>query len=254
MANSILVTGGTGTLGRAVVRRLLDEGADVRVLSRRARPDAGPGTWATGDLRTGEGVAAAVEGVDAIVHCATTLGRRDIDSMRNLTAAAERAGTRHLIYVSIVGVDKHPLPYYRTKLETEKILAESGVPWTTLRATQFHDLIVKIALVQRWSPVNFTLSGTDFQPIDVRDVAERLVAITLGEPSGLVSDIGGPQVRSHQELVRTCLAAKRMRRLVLPVRMPGAVVAGYRKGYHLAPEHPDGRITFDDFLAELPAA
>lgn len=148
--SSILVTGGTGAVGREVVTRLLTAGHDVRVLSRRAAgqvPGAGAlgdADWFTGDLRSGAGLDEAAAGAEVIVHCASDFRRpgRDLGATRNLIGAAKRHGAPHLVYVSIVGVDRIPLGYYRTKLQAEHLTKGSGLPWTILRATQFHDLIL----------------------------------------------------------------------------------------------------------------
>src|SRR6266487_311918 len=97
----ILVTGGTGTLGRLVVPRLRDAGCKVRVLSRRSR-EAGEGIeFVSGDLATGEGIDAAVQGAEIIVHCAGS-SKGDEDKTLNLVRAASRAGARHLVYISVV--------------------------------------------------------------------------------------------------------------------------------------------------------
>jgi uncharacterized protein YbjT (DUF2867 family) len=133
---TVLVTGGTGTLGRPTVERLRAAGHTVRVLSRRTGPDL-----VSGDLNTGEGVAAAVDGVDLVVHLATGLGKRDVQQTRNLLAAAPT--TTHVLSMSIVGIDRNPLPYYRHKLEAER-LVESRTAFTILRATQFHELLDRI--------------------------------------------------------------------------------------------------------------
>ncbi|TDD53990.1 SDR family oxidoreductase [Saccharopolyspora elongata] len=249
MQKPILVTGGTGTLGRAVVRQLLDAGHEVRVLSRGSRPANVQHGWATGDLRTGAGIDAATSDVDAIVHCATTLGRKDVAATQCLIDAARRNGDPHLVYISIVGVDRVPIPYYRAKLEAEERVTNSGLPWTILRTTQFHDLIARITSAQRRSPVVATLAGVNFQPIDVRDVAERLAELAAGSPAGRVADMGGPEVRSHRDLTRAYLDSTGRRRILLPVRLPVAAFDAYRRGGHLAPDNAVGRITFDDFLA-----
>ncbi|SDX29145.1 Nucleoside-diphosphate-sugar epimerase [Saccharopolyspora shandongensis] len=249
MQKPILVTGGTGTLGRAVVRRLLDDGREVRVLSRGPRPANVQHGWVTGDLRTGAGIDAATSEVDAIVHCATTLGRKDVAATQRLIDAARRNGVPHLVYISIVGVDQVPIPYYRAKLEAEELVAASGLPWTILRTTQFHGLIARITSAQRRSPVVAALAGVSFQPIDVRDVAERLAELAAGSPAGRVADMGGPEVRSHRDLARAYLDSTGRRRILLPVRLPIAAFAACRRGGHLAPDNAVGRITFDDFLA-----
>ncbi len=252
----ILVTGGTGTLGREVVARLLDAGQKVRVVSRRARPAGGPAplTAMAVDLRDGEGIDAAVTGVDAIVHCAT-MARADIRAARNLIAAARRASVPRLVYISIVGVDRVPLRYYRAKLEVEQLIEHSGLEWTILRTTQFHDLVLRLSKALARSPVMIVPARTSVQPIDAGEVAGRLVELATTARVGRVPDMGGPQVRSARDLARAYLRASGRHRLVLPVRLPGAVFRGYRQGGHLAPERPAGRVTFEEFLAErIPAS
>ena len=141
MTTPILLTGGTGTLGRLVVRRLRDAVCDVRVLSRRHH-DSGDGIeFVKGDLTTGEGIEAAVEGAEIIVHCAGS-SKGDEYKALNLVRAASRAGARHLVYISVVGADRIPVVsgvdramfgYFASKLATERVVASSGIPWTTLR-------------------------------------------------------------------------------------------------------------------------
>ncbi|HZX06996.1 SDR family oxidoreductase, partial [Kribbella sp.] len=141
----ILVTGGTGTLGKPTVARLRARDHQVRVLSRKPGPDR-----VVGDLSTGEGLPAAFDGADVVVHLATSQGRRDVEQTRRLLAAS--SGVQHLIVMSIAGIDRIPLPYYRYKLEAERLVAESGVPYTVLRATQFHDLVDQILSAERFLP------------------------------------------------------------------------------------------------------
>lgn len=249
MTRTTLVTGGTGTLGRAVVRQLLSAGHEVRVLSR-SRPTGAsePYTRVTGDLRTGDGVAAAVAGAEVIIHCATTNGKADVETSQTLIDAAKQAGTGHLIYISIVGVDMVPLGYYRAKLEIEQRLATSGVPWTVLRATQFHDQVTKLFAAQRWLPMVMAPRGISIQPIDVRDVAQRLVELVGGPPAGRVSDIGGPQVRTAKSLAHSYLRVARRRRLVGPVPLAGKTARAYRAGGNLTPKNAVGTITYEQFL------
>ena len=171
--------------------------------------------------------------------------------MEHLVAAARRAGVGHIVHVSIVGIDRIPLPYYKTKLRVEQALAASGVGHTVLRATQFHDLIKMIFSIQRFSPVLWTLRGVRFQPIDTRDVAARLVELIDGRtPPAGSPDIGGPTVHTHQDLGRMFLAARGSRRKVVQMPVPGRIVAGYRSGANLAPDNPVGTIGFQDYLAE----
>lgn len=252
---TILVTGGTGTLGRAVVHRLTGTGHDVRVLSRRPAPgDPAPYRWFTGDLSTGAGLDAAVSGVDAIVHCATEFPRfgRDLRGTRNLIDAARRAGSPHLVYVSIVGVDRVPTRYYRVKLAAERLVEGSGLPWTILRATQFHDLVRYMLDLLSRPPVMPVPAGVRVQPVDVADVAARLADLVTAGPAGRAPDMGGPRIQTAGELARAYLRASGRRRPIVPFALPGRVSGGYRAGGHLAPGHADGRITFEEYLAGRP--
>lgn len=236
---TVLVTGGTGTLGRALVPHL----HQPRVLSRRA----GPGR-VVADLSTGEGLDAAVAGTDVVVHLATS-PRGDVEATRRLVTASRTAGVGHLVYVSIVGCDRIPLGYYRAKAAAEGVVADGGVPWTILRATQFHDLLARVFGAVSRVGVLPVLAGTSFQPIAVDDVAARLAALAAGPAQGRVDDLGGPEVTPMADLARTWLVATGRRRRVVPLRVPGAVARGYRSGAHLAPGHPSGGATFAQYLA-----
>ena len=139
MASPILVTGGTGRLGKLVTAQLLASGGEVRVLARHNRPVPPGATFFTADLRTGQGVDEAVNASVAVIHCATST-RGDAEATRNLVAAAARTGSPHVVYVSIVGIDQiASWGYPKAKLQAERIVAECGLPWTILRVTQFYD-------------------------------------------------------------------------------------------------------------------
>jgi uncharacterized protein YbjT (DUF2867 family) len=240
-----LVTGGTGVLGRRVVDRLVAAGRPVRVASRGERPssDAGSYEWAVVDYKTGAGLAEAVKDVSAIVHCANNYAGTAVED--RLVEAARKAGGPHLVYISIVGIDRIPYSYYRTKLAAEQVVISSGLPWTILRATQFHDLIFKIFDVVARSPVVPVPAGIAVQPIDAGEVADRLVELAAGKPAGRVPDIGGPQVRDGAELARVYLTSLGKRRLLLPIWLPGKTFRAFRDGHHLTREHAVGQITFE---------
>ena len=254
----ILVTGGTGTLGRLVVPRLRSAGCRVRVLSRGSHEAADGVEFVTGDLATGEGVEAAVRGTEIIVHCAGST-KGDEDKALNLVRAASRVGPRHLVYISVVGADRVPVVsgvdramfgYFASKLAAERIVAESGLPFTTLRATQFHDLTLATARQMAKLPVIPVPSGVRFQPIDTGEVAARLTELALGEPAGLVPDIGGPRAYLMSDLVRGFLRATHRHRLLMPLRLPGKAARAFRAGANLAPDHAVGRRTWEEFLED----
>jgi uncharacterized protein YbjT (DUF2867 family) len=253
----ILVTGGTGTLGRLVVPRLRDAGRDVRVLSRHGGQGRPGLEFVTGDLATGEGLDAAVAGTEVVMHLAGS-AKGDAEKARHLVRAASRAGVRHLVYISVVGADRMPMAgridrmmfgYFGAKHAAERIVAESGLPWTTLRATQFQDLLLTVAEQMARLPVIPVPSGFRFQPIDPAEVADRLVELARGAPAGLVPAMGGPRVYGMAELMRGYLRASDKRRLLLPIWLPGQAARAFRDGANLAPDRAVGRRTWEEFLA-----
>jgi uncharacterized protein YbjT (DUF2867 family) len=254
----ILVTGGTGTLGRLVVERLRDAGRAVRVLSRHSRANGERIEYATGDLTTGAGIDAAVQGAQIIVHCAGS-NTGDDEKARTLVRAATRVGAPHLVFISVVGADRIPVVgrvdhamfgYFASKLVAERVVAESGLPWTTLRATQFHDLCLMTARQMAKLPLIPVPAGFRFQPIDTGEVAARLVELALGTPAGLASDMAGPRVYGMAELLRGYLQARGKNRLIVQVGLPGQAARAIRAGANLSPECAVGRRAWEEFLAE----
>jgi uncharacterized protein YbjT (DUF2867 family) len=248
MTSPVLVTGGTGRLGRFVVRRLQAARCDVSVLTRHHRQSDGGITFRTGDLVTGEGVDSAVDGAAAIVHCATS-SKGDAEATRNLIRAASRAGAAHLVYVSIVGVDQMPSwGYPKAKLQAEQAIAGSGLPWTILRATQFYDYILPPLRKLARLPVIPVPAGFGVQPVDSDEVAARLVELALDTPAGRVPDLAGPDVTSWAGLLADYLRATGRRRWVMPVLIPGT--RSIRAGGLLPPSgHSTGHRTWEQFLA-----
>ncbi|WP_189748293.1 SDR family oxidoreductase [Streptomyces nojiriensis] len=244
--STILVTGGTGTLGVLVVDRLRKAGHEVRVLSRHA-PDHPV------DLSDGSGLDAATAGAEVIVHCASNTrggGKGDETAARHLVDAARRAGTvTNIVYISIVGVDVVPLGYYRTKLKVERLLEASGLGLTILRTTQFHDLVAQLvdtAAKLPLVPVPMP-SGVRVQPIAVGEVADRLAELAVPTPSGRVPDMGGPEIHTLPDLARTYLTATGRHRRVFSFPLAGKAYAGFKRGGNLTPSHAVGRLTFAQF-------
>ncbi|MFI9646818.1 SDR family oxidoreductase [Streptomyces sp. NPDC052040] len=241
---TILVTGGTGTLGRLVTERLRADGHEVRVLARHAE------TYAVDLVRGGSGLEAALAGVDTVVHCASSPRGGDEQAAARLIDAARRAGVAHLVYISIVGVDAVPIGYYRAKLAVERQIQESGLGWTILRTTQFHDLLVRVFEALGRMPVLLLPAGLSDQPIAVAEVADRLADLATGEPAGRVPDMGGPEVRTAPDLARAWLRATGRRRAVVSVPLPGGALRALRAGGHLTPGNAVGRGTFEEHLRE----
>ena len=256
----VLVTGGTGRLGRLVVTELVTRGHSVRVLSRRAardpvsRPDV---VTVPGDLVSGEGLAAAVEGVETVVD-AVNAGRRAGEVMvggtRRLVEAAGRAGVGHVVGIGIVGAESiAPLvPYYRVKVAQERVLADGPVPWSWLAATQFHDFIAQMVAALARPPV-LVAPAVRYQPVDRSEVAAALVDAAEAGPAGRLPDLAGPRTAPLVELARGWLAAHHRDRRTVTVPIPGRVGRRLREGSLCNPDRAVGRSTFEEWVTRAAA-
>ena len=240
---TILVTGGTGTLGRPTVDLLRAAGNDVRVLSRT--PGAGR---AVGDLRSGAGLDAALGGVDTVLHLATAASSKDVGQARTLMAAAAKAGVTHVVFISIVGVDVVPYSYYRAKLGSEQIIEQSGIPFTILRATQFHSFVAMIPRAQRRLPVILSLNVPD-QPIAVEEVAARLVELVAAGPSGHAADVGGPEQLTVRSAIDTWQTAAGTHKPVWTLHLGGKTIRALQAGEHMPGLPGYGTGTFAEYAA-----
>jgi uncharacterized protein YbjT (DUF2867 family) len=251
---SILLFGGTGHLGRDVIRALLPTGALLRIASRQPCP---PGVsdrlqWVQTDLVTGRGVAESLRGIDAILFCAGAPKNHaavEVDGLRRLLAGTRQSGVAHFLFVSIVGIDHLPIPYYRTKLTAEALVSESGVPWSILRATQFHYFIdLLFSTVARVPFVIPVPKGFHVQPVATEDVAARLVA-SLGEgPRGRLKDFCGPEILSLPQAAGIWKQARALRKSVVPIPVPGKTAAAFRQGHNTNPQGDRGAITWPQWL------
>ncbi len=235
-------------MGKEVVGRLGSAGVEARVLSRSGRP----GTY-KGDLLTGEGLVPAVRGVDAVIHCASSPFRKtrrtDVEGTERLLEAAAGAGVSHFVFISIVGIDRvQSYPYYRIKLEAERVVESSPVPHTILRATQFYDLVLMTIRFLERLPVMVVPNGFSGQAIDAGEVADRLVELAHSEPAGRAQDIGGPEVRTVSEIVRGYFEVTGCRRRTLTVRLPGKTARAFREGALTCPDQRYGGIRWEEFL------
>jgi uncharacterized protein YbjT (DUF2867 family) len=244
---TVLITGASGNLGSVVVPRLVEAGHEVRPMSRRPRPG-----WVAADLATGEGLRDAVRGADAIVHLASSPTKTrdtDVEGTRRLVAEAKAAGVRHVVFISIIGIDRVPLPYYRHKLATERVVRDGGVPFTLLRAAQFPTLVDTLLTVSsRLGPLVID-KRLRFQPVAVEDVADRIADLLADGPSGGVVELAGPRSETLDVLAREWLAARGSRRPVWPIRVPGRLGREVRAGALTTAAQPTGTRTWRDYLA-----
>jgi uncharacterized protein YbjT (DUF2867 family) len=243
----VAVAGGTGLTGRHVADSLTRAGHEPVVLARSRGVD----------LVTGDGLAAALAGCDAVVDVSNvTTTRRSVAerfftaAATNLRDAAAAAGVRHCVLLSIVGVDRVDLGYYAGKRRQEELLAAGPVPWTVLRATQFHEFAAQV-LSRARGPVAVVPSMPS-RPVAVAEVADVLVEAVGTGPVGYATELAGPEVLELTDMARQVLRRRGERRLVLPVRVPGRVGRVLRGGGTLpAGGFREGKRTFADYLDTL---
>jgi len=225
----VAVAGGTGVVGSRIVEALRADGHDAVALSRR-----------TGvDLTTGEGLDAAVEGVDAVVDTSNVSTLSADAAIRffqtatgNLVAAAARAGVPHLVLLSIVGIDRMPHDYYAGKLAQERVVEASQVPWTILRATQFHEFAGQLFDRAKLGPLHLAPRAR-VQPIAARDVGAHLATLATGAPQGRAADLAGPREEAMDQMVKAYARRTGHRGWVPSVSLPGAQMKAMRAGLAL---------------------
>ena len=247
-AMDVLVTGSTGRLGQRLLGPLQAAGHSVRQMSRRG---TGPG-GVRGDLATGRDLGPAVAGAEVIVHAASDPRsdpwQVDVAGTRRLVEAVQRDRLRHLVYVSIVGVDRIPYGYYRAKFAAEQVLLASGLPVTLLRVTQFHDFVDLLLDTARRGPVLPVPMGWRAQSVDVGEVAEHVVGVVAGPPAGGVVEYGGPEELSAADLGRAWVAARAPGTHVVATPVPGKLGAAFRDGAALPSGGARGRRTYAEHL------
>lgn len=234
----IAVAGGTGVVGRHVVKVARERGHDLVVLSRSEGVD----------LTTGAGLAERLTGVDVVVDVTSirTQKRAQAEAFfGGVTRQLQAARAAHIVALSIVGVDDVEAGYYAGKRLQERLLAEGGAPWSVLRATQFHEFAEQVLGFMRIGPFS-VVPRMRSQPVAAREVGEALVDLAAAGPSGRVPDLAGPEVHDMVDLARRVANGRR----VVPLRVPGAAGKAMRSGALLpATAGPRGTISFDDWLA-----
>jgi uncharacterized protein YbjT (DUF2867 family) len=246
----IAVVGGTGTVGRHIASALALQGEDVRVLSRHTEHPV--------DLTTGAGLEEALAGCQVVIDAsngpASAKARAVlVDGSRRLLEAGTRAGVKHHVCLSIVGIDHVPMAYYRVKVEQESVVEAADLPWTIVRATQFHDLLGgMLGAAGRWRILPATRAR--FQPVDTREVAEAVVAAALVEPLRGRRTVAGPEVHDLRALARMWRETTGRRAILVPMAVPGKLARALNEG-RLTCADPDvrGTRTFAAWLKDSSA-
>ncbi|WIM99548.1 NAD(P)H-binding protein [Actinoplanes oblitus] len=240
----IAVAGGTGWVGRLVVAEAERAGHDVVVIARSRGID----------VIGGDGLDAALRGADVVIDVTnrTTLDGAKATAFfetvtRNLQEAGVRAGVKHHVLLSIIGVDRVAWGYYQAKLHQERVALAGPVATTVLRAAQFHEFAVQ-SLTRFGGPVAVVPRMLS-QPVAAREVAAELVRLAAGAPAGMAAEIAGPEVLEMGALVREVARAHGPHKWVLSLPMPGRAGKAMATGGNL-PSGPGirGTETFDQWL------
>ena len=241
---TVAVAGGTGQAGRRVVESVRRLGARAIVVSRSSGVD----------LTTGVGLDAVLEGVDAVIdvtNIVTQNHRRALAffeaSTRHLLEAEQRLGVRHHVLLSIVGIDRVGLGYYRAKRAQENLVRQGAVPWTILRTTQFHEFSRQMLGDGPVAVVPAMLS----QPVAAQEVADELVRLSMAPAVGMAAELAGPRREWVADMARRLASERDRRTLVLTIPLPGATGRGMRTGALLPTgAGPRGTQTFEEWLQE----
>lgn len=241
----VAVAGGTGVVGRHVVKALEQRGHEAVTLSRRT------GT----DLTTGDGLDGALEGVAAIVDTTNPTSMnpgRAIDFFTrvsaNLQAAGGRTGVERLVLLSIVGIDRVPLGYYRAKLRHEEAGRAGPLPSTVVRATQFHEFPLQVMSRAHVGSLRLVPDIT-VQPVAAASVGQFLAEVALAPPSEDLFQVAGPRTEKLLAMARQVLARTGRRGTVVGLPLPGSAGRAMRRG-GLVPG-PEARTigpTFEEWL------
>ena len=242
----IAITGGTGTLGSLVAAELAGRGNDVRVLSRSA-PEYRV------DLTTGAGLARALEGCDVVIDASNNSSRHAaeilVEGSRRLLAAEHTAGVSHHVCISIVGCEQVPMSYFRVKAEQERVTEQGAVPWSMVRATQFHELaLATLTAAARWGML--PVPRARLQTVACAEVARVVADVAEGTPQKERVEVAGPEVADTRDLARAWRSVTGRRVALIPVPVPGKLGRALRAGV-LTTDRPDvrGTVTFTDWLA-----
>lgn len=244
----VMITGGRGTLGKLLVPRLQTAGHEVVITSRSDGHAQSGIELRRLDLAAPRIPPGTLDGIDTIIHAASNPGRPSTVDVRGtalLVGTAAQTGVGHMIYPSIVGVDDHPYFYYRAKRAAEHRIEDGGVPYTIVRATQFHEFLDRIFST---SPFITVFPGFSFQVIDGGVVADQVVRLVTVGAQGRVPDLGGPRAERMRRMAATWKAVSGSRKPVVPVPVVGRTARAFRQNKHHTPNRANGTPTWDTWL------
>ncbi|UJR11299.1 hypothetical protein I4U23_015480 [Adineta vaga] len=263
--SKILVTGGNGVLGRAVSKLFLAEHINFVVGSRHKktknysneRTDLDTNIeWIYMDLTKEEELdKITFDNIDIILHLASSPNETingqaaDIVLTRNLLKTIQNKNIKHFIYISIVGIDRIPLAYYEGKLECERLVKESGVPYTILRATQFHEFAEDLTNKLLRFPICLVPKALKIQPIQVEAVAMELSKIMKTSPLNDTYDIGGKKIYNMGEIASSLLEARHESKWIINIPTFGGIMNAVAAGYSTCENIVSSSNTWEEYLS-----
>jgi uncharacterized protein YbjT (DUF2867 family) len=249
----ILITGGTGTLGREIIKQLNYPGQQIAVITTQEDPGLPKGiNIVKGDLSDRQSIRDAVNNADIVIHSASNpLNAQvvDVDGTRNLVASINKKKLKHFIYISIAGIDKSDFPYYKVKYNVEQLIAAANVPYTILRATQFYEFVLHRMIKPYDTGKSLTIpAGLKFQAIDISEVAGRVTGLMESAPKNETITIAGPAVQTIEEMAQAYLDTLNRKDELKTEQLPGERFDMLRSGINLCPENAFGTKTWKQFL------
>jgi uncharacterized protein YbjT (DUF2867 family) len=244
----VLVTGGSGFVGRHLVPRLQSEGFDVVGLSRHGSGTPRGAAFARGDVADRPSIEAALDGVEAVVHLVAIINERgeqtfdrvNVGGTRNVLDAMRARGVERLVHLSALGTSSDErFPYLRSKWIAEEAVRSSDRTFTILKPSVLHGegagFFRPIVWTLRWAPVYPMVAGgkTRFSPMWIDDLSRCVVASLRGEQTGATLELGGPEVLTFSDIVHLVMATlgkkRRIVRTPLWSARPFAAIQGLRR-------------------------
>ncbi len=252
MSAEILVSGASGNLGKCLTTILDREGLHYHITTRKKVQSGEKVLYL--DLQTGEGIDNGCVGKKIIFHLASGTKKADrstdVLSVQKLIGASLKNKVSHFIFISIVGIEKVPIKYYKFKVEAENIIKSSGVPYTILRATQFHEFIdnmISTFLKYKIGPLQ--MNGKN-QPIETSVVAEKMFDIYKNGPINNTLEIGGPQVLDFRHLSTSWQKYTHKKKMIIPIPTVGKALSAIRTGALTCSVMNHDSCSWEDYLKQ----
>ena len=261
----VLIVGGTGPVGQAISKLFLSSQTPFLIGSRNSKAikndndnadSLSTSNWIYMDLTKNEGINKSIgDDVDTILYLASlpyeTINGQPIDITltKNLLDSIPKKNIKHFVYISIVGIEKMSFAYYKAKLECERLIKESGIPYTILRATQFHSLVEDLGNYLLNYPMDSTAKVAKIQPIQVEAVAKELAKITKEPPLNGTYNIGGRKIYTMKEIADSLWEARREKTSVPEMPIISEILNDFAEGYNTCDNISLNSNTWEEYLA-----